>query len=204
MDTPIAWIEVAGDGDLDDAVYSGLKRPDGSVHNLYRAYSSWPAGLTAADALYRAILHSPDGPLPFETCELVATQVAALTGCAYAQAHHGENFVRLHGDRAAARSMIDHLRRDTYPDDLFEPRLKAMLIYGAKLTRAPETLAQADVAELRKHGLSDKEILHLNQVSANFNYWVRVINGLGIKLGEEEIGMAPDALERIENARRGA
>jgi len=28
----------------------------------------------------------------------------------------------------------------------------------------------------------------VNQVCANFNYWVRVINGLGIRLGDEKIG----------------
>ncbi|MGI9413662.1 MAG: peroxidase-related enzyme [Hyphomicrobiales bacterium] len=202
MGAPIAWIDVADDAELDGAVYRGLKRPDGTVHNLYRAFSLWPAPLSAADALYRAILHSPDGPLTFAECELLATQVAVLTGCAYAQAHHGENFKRLQGERGRAETMIDHLRLERYPDDLFGPRLKAMLAYGAKLTRAPEALGPDDVAGLRDAGLSDPEILHLNQVSANFNYWVRVINGLGIALGGEEVGMAPDALDEIDTARR--
>lgn len=203
MDTPVAWIEVLADEELDGSVYDGLKRPDGSVHNLYRAYSSWPAALRSADALYRDILHSPDGPLSFKDCELLATQVAVLTGCGYARAHHGENFIRLHGDRPQAEAMIDHLAEERYPEPLFDPRQKAMLIYGAKLTRVPETLVRSDIAALRDEGLSDGEILHLNQVSANFNYWVRVINGLGIALLDEEVGMAPDALERIDRARRG-
>ena len=203
MDVPVAWIEVLADDELNREIYDGLKRSDGSIHNLYRAYSRWPAPLRAADALYRDILHSPDGPLSFQDCELLATQVAVLTGCAYAQAHHGENFIRLHGDRPHAEAMIAHLREERYPEHLFDPRQRAMLIYGAKLTRAPETLAQSDIAMLREHRLGDGEILHLNQVSANFNYWVRVINGLGIALRDEEVGMAPDALERIGRARRG-
>jgi hypothetical protein len=37
-------------------------------------------------------------------------------------------------------------------------------------------------------GAEDVEILEVNQVRANFNYWVRVINGLGIRLGGEKIG----------------
>ena len=198
---PVAWIRVLADGELDRTIYDGLKRPDGTVHNLYRAYSSWPAPLRSADALYRDILHSPDGPLCFKDCELIATQVAALTGCGYAEAHHGENFIRLHGDRQHAEAMIGHLRDEHYPEHLFDPRQKAMLVYGAKLTRAPETVAQGDIAMLRENGLSDREVLHLNQVSANFNYWVRVINGLGIALLDEEVGMAPDALARIDAAR---
>ena len=203
MNVPFAWIEVLADDELDRSVYDDLRRPDGTVHNLYRAYSSWPAPLRSADALYRDILHSPDGPLSFKECELLATQVAVLTGCAYAKAHHGENFIRLNGDRAQAEAMIEHLQQERYPQALFDPRQKAMLIYGAKLTRAPETLAQSDIAALRDQGLSDGEVLHLNQVSANFNYWVRVINGLGIVLLDEEVGMTPEALERIDRARHG-
>jgi len=201
MDVPVAWIEVLADDELDCTIYDGLKRPDGTVHNLYRAYSRWPTPLRSADALYRDILHSPDGPLSFKDCELIATQVAVLTRCTYAQAHHGENFIRLHGNRPHAEAMIGHLAEERYPEHLFEPREKAMLIYGAKLTRAPEAVAQSDVAMLRDQGLGDGEVLHLNQVSANFNYWVRVINGLGIALLDEEVGMAPDALARIDRSR---
>ena len=39
----------------------------------------------------------------------------------------------------------------------------------------------------------DAEIVHLNQVAASFAYWVRVINGLGIRLGDESIGKYGDA-----------
>ena len=43
----------------------------------------------------------------------------------------------------------------------------------------------------------------MNQISANFNYWVRTINGLGIALCEERIGMDQAALDRMAGARRG-
>ena len=50
-------------------------------------------------------------------------------------------------------------------------------------------MSEADISALREAGLSDTEILEVNQISANFAYWVRVINGLGIKLGDERIGI---------------
>ncbi|MDP6368419.1 MAG: alkylhydroperoxidase, partial [Planctomycetota bacterium] len=48
---------------------------------------------------------------------------------------------------------------------------------------------EADVEALRAAGLDDGEILEVNQVSASFNYWVRTINGLGIRIGAEKAGL---------------
>ena len=59
----------------------------------------------------------------------------------------------------------------------------------AKLTRSPETLEEEDLSAMRRCGLSDGQILEVNQVAANFNYWARVINGLGIRLGDEPVGL---------------
>ncbi len=50
-------------------------------------------------------------------------------------------------------------------------------------------MSEADIAALRAAGVSDTEILEVNQISANFSYWVRVINGLGIQLVDEGIGL---------------
>ena len=49
-------------------------------------------------------------------------------------------------------------------------------------------MSEADIETLREAGVSDTEILEVNQIGANFAYWVRVINGLGIQLGDERIG----------------
>ena len=44
--------------------------------------------------------------------------------------------------------------------------------------------------KLRTAGLDDKQIVYLVQISASFAYWARVINGLGICLGDEPVGLA--------------
>ena len=41
-------------------------------------------------------------------------------------------------------------------------------------------MSETDTGVLREVGVSDTEILEVNQIGANFAYWVRVINGLGI------------------------
>ncbi len=190
MPNDTCWIETIpvhrAEGRLMEA-YEQVGRPDGTVHNLYRAYSLWPTPLPWADALYRAILHSDDHALPRWFQELLSTQVAILTDCAYAAAHHGANFKALLGDDDKAERMLAAVR-EGLPVDLFEEKQAALLRYGAKLTLEPQSMREADIAALRAAGVTDREILEANQISANFNYWVRVINGLGIRLGGERIG----------------
>ena len=60
------------------------------------------------------------------------------------------------------------------------PRQRAMLEYAVNLTRVPGEMCEADVEALRTHGLADRDILDVNQVSAYFAYVNRVADGLGV------------------------
>lgn len=190
MTHDVCWIETIpehrAEGPLRDA-YEVVGRPDGTVHNLYKAYSLWPTPLPWADALHRAILHSQDNVLPRWFLELIGTHVAMLADCAYALAHHGANFKALLGDEARAEAMLAALRAGTL-EAAFDEKECAILRYNAKLSEEPKAMREDDIAGLHAAGVSDLEILQINQVSANFAYWVRVINGLGIRLGDEKIG----------------
>ena len=57
-----------------------------------------------------------------------------------------------------------------------------MLDYAAKLTRAPGDMAEADVAQLRDCGFSDRAILDIAQVAAYYAYVNRIADGLGVSL----------------------
>ncbi len=61
-------------------------------------------------------------------------------------------------------------------------RHRAMVSFGEKLTRTPWEMKEADVAELRGHGLSDDQILAVVLVAAFFNIATRVADALGIEL----------------------
>jgi uncharacterized peroxidase-related enzyme len=60
------------------------------------------------------------------------------------------------------------------------PRDRAMLAFAVKLTRTPSAMTEADVVALRAHGLSDEAIHDVVQVTALFNYYNRLADGLGI------------------------
>jgi alkylhydroperoxidase family enzyme len=50
-------------------------------------------------------------------------------------------------------------------------------------------MKKTDIEELKKNGASDEEILEVNQIAAGFGYSNRVLNGLGVELGNENIGL---------------
>ena len=139
------WIETIpehrAEGPLLEACEQ-VGRPDGTVHNLYKAYSLWPTPLPWADALYRAILHSDDALLPKWFQELIATHVAMLANCTYAATHHGANFNALLGDEARGEAMLQALR-DEAPERVFDARETAILRYNAKLADNPGATAWA-------------------------------------------------------------
>lgn len=190
MNGRTSWIETwepdGSDQELEQA-YTGVREPDGSLSNLYKPYGLRPHILFAADRLYRAALHHPDNTLEPWLLELVGSHVARLTGCDYAFTHHGHNFRVLLGDTVRAEAILETLDSPSPP--LEDPRLRAILAYTGKLTLSPGEMSEDDVNALRRAGLDDGEILEVNQVAASFGYWVRAINGLGITLGDEKIGL---------------
>lgn len=191
MPREICWIEtVQEDAAGEDlaSIYAYTRANGRPVGNLYKAFGLRPHFLKPAHDLYLAGLHEEANALPTWLLELVSTYVAILTGCDYAAVHHGENFLCLHADRATGERILDSLRSGSGRDDLVSKKEAAILDYTRHLTRSPEDMTEEDINSLRLAGLTDGEILEVNQICAMFNYWSRVINGLGIQLGDESIG----------------
>ncbi len=57
-----------------------------------------------------------------------------------------------------------------------------MLAFSEKLTHTPWEMKEADVVELRGHGLSDDQILAVVLVAAFFSIATRVADALGVEL----------------------
>ncbi len=194
MTKPFCWIETVGRAEAGPelaAAYDEVCRGDGSVHNMYQAFTTRPDLLVLADRFYRALLHSPGRSLEAWVQELVATWVAILCGCRYASDNHGANMVSLLGDPDRGRAMLAALEAGDIPADA-DARLAAILAYTRKLTLEPAAMAHADVAALREAGLGDAGIFEVNQIAANFAYWARMLNGLGVTADGEPVGMYGD------------
>ena len=81
--------------------------------------------------------------------------------------------VTLDADFAAA------LRRD-YTRVELDPADRAMLDFAVRLTKAPSSMAPADVDELRRVGFDDQGILQITLIASWFNYINRVADALGV------------------------
>ncbi|MXW95084.1 MAG: peroxidase [Acidimicrobiaceae bacterium] len=77
--------------------------------------------------------------------------------------------------------MLDATDADPVGVKSADGRLDAICAYAAKLTQSPAAVAEADLEPLREHGLSDLDILDLNNMVAYYAYINRVVMGLGLR-----------------------
>ncbi len=77
--------------------------------------------------------------------------------------------------------MVEAIKTDWRRAELTQ-RQHAMLAYSEKLIETPENMTSSDVDELRRHGLSDEEVLALVMLAGLFNMATRIADGLGIEL----------------------
>ncbi|MCP5081294.1 MAG: peroxidase-related enzyme [Alphaproteobacteria bacterium] len=191
-DERVCWVEFADETTASPEVksaFGAVSSKGGAVENLYKAMALSPHAIEPADQLYKQLLHTPDCPFEPWLRELIALQVAMICNSDYAMAHHGENFHRFYGNRSASDRLQEAVGQGTWHADVDDERLKAILSFNDKLARAPETMVEGDVKALRAAGLSEKEIVYLAQISASFAYWSRIINALGISVGDEPVGL---------------
>ena len=187
----ISWIKSirpeAAEGRLKE-IYEKVATAGGSVHNLYQAQSLRPESILGHDVLYKSILHTGEFTCPRWFLEAVAVYTSVLNRCNYAIAHHGANMAHLLADGERAQKICEAFRNDK-PETAFGGKELALLLYARKLTLNPGDMKKTDIEVLKQNGASDEEILEVNQVTAGFGYSNRVLNGLGVELGNEKIGL---------------
>jgi uncharacterized protein YciW len=85
------------------------------------------------------------------------------------------------------------------------PAEVAMLEYAEKLTLTPSAMTEEDIQKLRDMGWTDRDILGIVHVCAYFNFRARVVDGLGLELGDWQINSARAGVERAQKLaeRRG-
>lgn len=187
----VCWINTidydAADQQL-KATYDDVRNADGRLDNLYQAFSLRAHTIKPADDLYLAAMHHEHNSLPKRLSELLGTYVAVLVGCGYAYAHHSHNFTQLCEDRKHAIRILDALQAGDL-DACGDEREVAALRYVRELTERPASITVDNINRLRNIGWDDGEILEIAQVAAMFSYFVRIINGVGISLDGDRIGL---------------
>ena len=70
--------------------------------------------------------------------------------------------------------------QDDYRTARLTEREFALLEFAEKLTRTPSAMRQVDLENLRRHGLTDEQLIDAVHCIGYFNFINRVLDGLGV------------------------
>lgn len=188
----MSWIERIGyeaaTGRL-RTIYDRIRGPRGELDNILTVHSLRPHTLEGHMALYKNVLHHTANALPTWWLEVIGVSVSLLNRCTYCVEHHAAGLARLLADDVRAAAIWADLEADVLGS--FEPRERAMLAYARALTLDPGGVTEADLEPMRAAGLTDGEILEVNQVVAYFAYANRTVSGLGVTTHGDVLGLSP-------------
>lgn len=147
-------------------------------------------------ALYKNVLHHSANQTPKWMLETVGVYVSMINNCAYCVDHHFEGLRRLLNDDRKARNIKEALTAALASGAVECAALSAMEIaildYARKLTVSPASIGNIDIGALHGEGLTDGEILEINQVTAYFAYANRTVLGLGVTTEGDTLGLSPN------------
>ena len=146
-----------------------------NLAHVLRSHSANKPVLRAHLGLYRAIMFG-ESPLSRAEREAVAVAVSATNNCHYCTVHHSDGLTEATGDRSIAELVVQGRLSE------LGERLDTMCRYAIALTRNPRETDASMLTPMRDAGLTDREIIDVNQVVAYFNYVNRVVQGLGVTL----------------------
>ncbi len=179
-------------------IYDRVSGPDNNVDNILLVHSLRPHTLTGHMTLYKSVLHHTSNQLPKWYLEAIGTFVSMLNNCVYCVEHHFTGLARLVNDSGKSEAIYAALKSNK-PDLFFDGAHLAGLLYAMILTNTPDRVTAEHIAQLKNSGLSDGEILEINQVVAYFNYANRTVLGLGVTVEGDLLGLSPGNSSDTDN-----
>ena len=179
-------------------IYDRVAGKDGYIDNILTIHGQRPHTLEGHMTLYKNVLHHKGNTLSKWVLELVGVYTSILNGCAYCVAHHFEGLRALVNDDGRAAAIRAALESGDL-GSVFDNREAALLRYTEKLTERPGEMEAADVAALREQGLSEGEVLEINQVVSYFAYVNRTALGLGVNTEGDVLGLSPSESDDPES-----
>jgi uncharacterized peroxidase-related enzyme len=172
-----AWIPVPSPDELPAEVadeIGEIAERIGFVPNVARLLAITPGHFVGWWKYFDELMRGPSG-LTKTQREMIAVVVSAESHCPYCATAHAAA-LRLRTKDAA---LVDRLAIN-YRHVPLDPRDRAMLDFAVKLTNTPEECEEHDLERLRHAGYTDEDILHIVEVTAIFNYNVRLATATGL------------------------
>ena len=172
------------------SLYDQIKGPDNNIDNIMLAHSLRPHTMEGHLTLYKHVLHNSANKMPKFLLEALGTYVSILNKCAYCVEHHYQGLRRLIDDDARCAAIRAALEADD-PERAFDGAELATMGYARTLTLDAGNMSLSALENMRSAGISDGEILEINQVVAYFAYANRTVLGLGIDTEGDVLGLSP-------------
>ena len=155
------------------------------MRDVYRAYQET---CRALGVLTEAAMR---GRSPFTQGqrELIAAYVSGLNACTYCHGTH----LGVAEACGVAPDLISASLADVETAPL-EPRMKPILRYARKLTLNPARTTEAAAAAVYDAGWGDDALYSTVLVTALFNFYNRLVDGVGLDLPD---GYMPEAAKRL-------
>ncbi|WP_299274211.1 peroxidase-related enzyme [uncultured Psychroserpens sp.] len=172
------------------SIYSKIKGPNNQIDNVLSIHSLRPHTLIGHMSLYKNTLHHTDNTYPNWFLEFLGTYTSFINDCDYCYKHHFEGMKRFLNDADRAMLLQHHIENDSL-DTILNAKELGIIRYAKNLSLKPNSITENHIKALRDLGVSDGEILEVNQVVAYFNYANRTVLGLGVNTKNEVLGLSP-------------
>ena len=172
-------------------LYDKVKGPNNNVDNIMSVHSLRPHTMKGHMALYKNVLHNNNNILPKWFLETIGIYVSILNNCAYCIDHHFEGLMKLLNNKEKSTIIKKKLITNSY-ESIFNKDYYLALRYAEKLTKAPDSITSNVIHEIKNQGVTDGEILEINQVVSYFNYANRTVLGLGVNTEGDILGLSPN------------
>jgi uncharacterized peroxidase-related enzyme len=186
-----AWITVPAADELPAEVVEQIgpvAERVGFMPNVARLLAVTPSHFVGWWRYFDDLMRGPSGLTKAER-EMIAVVVSAEADCPYCVVAHAAALRLRTKDPALADRLAVNYRHVDLP-----ARQQAMLQFAVKLTNAPQQCKQDDLEELREVGFSDEDILHIVEVTAIFNYNVRLATATGLYPNPEYHALGRDTV----------
>ena len=176
-DSNDAWIAVPSPDELPTEVaeeIGDIAERIGFMPNVARLLAVTPRHFVGWWRYFDDLMRGPSG-LSKTQREMIAVVISAESHCPYCVAAHAAALrMRTNDDALVERLAVNYRHVE------LDARDRAMLDFAVKLTKAPDECGQSDLEGLRAVGYTDEDILHIVEVTAIFNYNVRLATATGL------------------------
>lgn len=160
------------------SMYQADRDADGLVHRYTQAMAINPEAHHAFMALVKAVVSSI-GVSVYEAATMGAARAIGSPHCLLA-----------HGRKSLKAGVIDEAGLIGFAqdeDDGFDTALQSVIRYAAKLSTDARSMTDADSAELRAHGFSDRQILDITLAAGLRNHFSRSLLALAVPLDDDPL-----------------